>query len=102
MNNSPNISRYLYFGLGRLGGVGDANSLMSEIIVPALNWIVGFSVVVAVIMIIVSGYTLMTSGGDSEKVQKGQRGLTAAIIGMVIVFITRILLIFLLDLVGVR
>ena len=47
--------------------------------------------VVAVILIIVSGYTFITSMGEPDKIQKAQKGLTAALIGMVVVFVARLI-----------
>lgn len=101
MDELKNISRYFSFGLGRLGGSQDIDSAMNNVVKPLLNYIVGFSVVVAVALIIASAYTLITSGGDPERISKGQKGIVAALIGMVIVFIARILVIFLLEKLGV-
>ena len=55
--------------------------------------------VVAVTMIIVSGYTLITSTGDPEKIEKGQKTLTGAIIGLVVVLIAGLIIKFVLELV---
>lgn len=40
--------------------------------------------ILAVIMIIVSAITMMTSAGDSKKVEKAKKGILAAVIGLVI------------------
>lgn len=93
------ISQFLNLGLIDLGG-GDLNSALEAKVVPAVNFIVAFSALIAIILIIVSGYTLITSAGDPEKIQKGQQGLTAAIVGMVIVFLARIIVIFVIGLVA--
>lgn len=66
-------------------------------VVDVLNIAVGLSVVVAVAMIIFSGYMFITSAGDPDKVEKGKNALTAAIVGMVIVFIARLLVLFLIT-----
>lgn len=101
MDELRNISKYFSFGLGQLKGSSDIDSVMENVVKPLLNYIVGFSVVVAVALIIASAYTLITSDGDPEKISKGQRGVVAALVGMVIVFIARILVIFLLEKLGV-
>ena len=95
------LSKYFQFGVGKLGG-GDYNidSVMEKTVKPILDGIVIFSVVVAVAIIIYSGYTLITSVGEPDKIQKGQKGIVAAIMGMVIVFIARILIIFVLEVLG--
>jgi hypothetical protein len=51
-----------------------------------IDILIGFGSVVAVAMIIVSGITLITSTGDPDKVEQGQKTLTGAIIGLVIVW----------------
>lgn len=66
-------------------------------VVEVLNFAVGLSVVVAVAMIIYSGYMFITSAGDPEKVAKGTNALTAAIVGMIIVFLARVLVVFLIT-----
>lgn len=86
--------------LPKFKGITDIESLVELGIQPLLEWVVMFSVVVAVVLIIVSGYNMITSMGDPEKIQKGQKGLTAAIIGLVVVFIARLIVMFVLDIIG--
>jgi uncharacterized BrkB/YihY/UPF0761 family membrane protein len=62
-----------------------------------LNTFVGLSALVAVILIVVAGYTFITSAGDAEKVEKAQKTLTAAIVGMIIVFLARVIVGFVLE-----
>ena len=65
-----------------------------------LNIFVTLSSVFAVAMIIVSGYTLITSAGNPEKIEQGQKSLTAAVVGLVIVWAMWIIIKFVLDVVG--
>ncbi len=95
-----NISQFLTKGLKNLGGARDVDSVLDDFVVPKLNTIVAFSVVVAVVMIIVSAYMMITSMGDPEKTSRGQKTLTAAIIGMVIVIVARILIVYVLEKLG--
>ncbi|HPQ79204.1 MAG TPA: hypothetical protein PLG47_01990 [Candidatus Dojkabacteria bacterium] len=97
-----NISRLLGFGLGGLNGCRDLDCLIENLIKPGLNWLVAMSAVVAVAMIIVAGYNLITSNGDSEKVQKGTKGITSAIIGLVIAFCARMIIVFVLETIGLQ
>jgi type IV secretory pathway VirB2 component (pilin) len=62
------------------------------------DFFIPFSAVVAVIMIIVGGYSLMTAMGDPDKIKKGQGIITAAVVGMVIVFLARLLVKFIIEL----
>lgn len=68
-----------------------------DVIVFALNSLVGLSALVAVAMIIYSGITFITAAGDPDKVQKASGALTAAVIGMAIVFLARTVVVFLLE-----
>ncbi len=62
-----------------------------------LNTAILFSAVVAVGLIIYSGILYMTATGEADKVERARKALTAAVIGMVIVFIARMLIVFLLT-----
>jgi uncharacterized membrane-anchored protein len=60
-----------------------------------------FSSVVAVGMIIVSAYTLITASGDPEKIEQGQKTLTAAIVGLIVVWLAALIVSVILKGVGV-
>jgi hypothetical protein len=75
----------------------DIDTVVNSKVLVALNYFVGFSVVVAVILIIFAGYNFITSAGDPEKIEKGQKGITAAIVGMIIVFLARTLVLYLIQ-----
>ncbi len=57
-----------------------------------INYFVNFAALVAAIMIIVAGYTLITSSGDPEKVAKGRGTLVAAIVGLIVVFLIKFII----------
>lgn len=88
-----NINKYLgasWFGI--YSGYGDSISTTTGLfgtILKVANFLVSASVLVAIAIIIFGGYMLITSAGDSEKVDKGWKAIQAAIIGMIIVFLTR-------------
>lgn len=73
------------------------DSLVDSKAADAINFFVGFSAVVAVIIIVVSGYMFMTSSGDPERIEKAQKGITAAVVGMIIVFLARVIVGFVLK-----
>ncbi len=58
--------------------------------VPIVNWLIVISTLVAVVFLVISGYTLITSAGDPDKVAKGQGGITASVVGLIIIFIAKI------------
>ncbi|MCD4811020.1 pilin [bacterium] len=65
-----------------------------------INVLIGLGSVVAVAMIIVGGYTFIFSAGDPEKAEQGQRTLTGAVVGLVVVWIAGMVVKWLLEFVG--
>lgn len=53
-----------------------------------INWAMILAGVVAVFLIIVSGYKFISSGGDAKQVEGARQTLTYAIIGLLIVFLS--------------
>lgn len=70
---------------------------LEELVVKVLNWLIGASVILCVVMLIVSGFLYMTSGGNEDKVNKATKALVNAIIGLVISFIAVMLVNFILK-----
>lgn len=68
-----------------------------DIAVLALNTFVGLAALVAVGMIVYAGFTFITAAGDPDKIQKGSNALTAAVVGLIIVFLARTIVVFLLE-----
>ena len=62
-----------------------------------LNFLVPFSALVAVVMIIVGGYSLMTAMGDPDKIKRGSDIITAAVVGMILVFLSKLLVGFIIG-----
>lgn len=68
-----------------------------DLVRNTLNFFIGFSVVVVVVLSIYSGILYITSTGEPEKIQKATKALTAAIIGFLIVFLSRLVVVFLMN-----
>lgn len=81
----------------KLAGVTDIESLISLKGIPLINFFIGFAALVAVIILIVAGYLFITSAGDQEKVAKAQKAITGAVIGLIIVFLARAIVFFVVD-----
>ncbi len=62
----------------------DQNASLPEIVQGILNWIFGIIGIIAVIMVILGGFKLMTSTGDPGRVKKGKDTILYGIIGLVI------------------
>jgi len=61
------------------------DSTLREIILLAVNFILGFVGLIAVIMLIYGGFVLLTSSGEEEKTKKAKSTILFAIIGIVII-----------------
>jgi len=62
---------------------GDAT--LREIVLLAINFILGFVGLIAVIMMIYGGFVLLTSSGDEEATSKAKNIILFAIIGIIII-----------------
>jgi len=70
---------------------GDEFSRLGELTVPnivsgAIRLILVVAALVAFVFLIIGGIRWVTSGGDKEKTARAQQTLTAALVGLVIVF----------------
>ncbi|MCA9374843.1 hypothetical protein KC622_00770 [Candidatus Dojkabacteria bacterium] len=67
-----------------------------------INLAAGASGLVAVGIIIAGGYTFITASGNPESIDKGSKMVMYAVAGLIVVFISRALIIFVLsDILGV-
>jgi len=76
---------------------GNLDTLVSTKIASLINFMTGFAALVAVILIIVAGYMFITSAGEADQVEKAGKTISGAIIGLVIVFVARILIEFVIK-----
>lgn len=63
-----------------------------------LNWAIGIASGVAFLLILFSGFQIMTSSGDPQRLKAGQELLTAAISGLILLVFS----VFILRLIGVQ
>lgn len=64
-----------------ISGEKDARKILFRI----LRYLLGFTSIVAVAMVLYGGFLWTTSGGNDEKVQKGKNVLKWAVIGIIII-----------------
>lgn len=91
-------------------GGGDAAAICDEsetptdrvsgdgsIFVTAANALAIVAGVVAVVIIIISGITLMTSNGDSAKFTKSRNIIIYTVVGLFVVMLSRTIVVFIID-----
>lgn len=64
---------------------------------PIVDWLIIISALIALVFLMMSAYTLITSSGDPEKVAKGQGGITASIVGLIIIFIAKVVVVLIVE-----
>ncbi len=70
------------------------------IAIQASKWILGMVGSLALIMFIYGGFMFLISGGSSDKVGEGKKIITAAVIGLIIVFSSYIIISFVIRSLG--
>ncbi len=66
-----------------------------------LNFIFGFSAIVALFFVFFAGFKFLTSGGDAKQVEGARKTLTYAIIGFIVVLLSFAILKFISAVTGV-
>lgn len=68
-----------------------------QLVTDLLNSVVGVVALIAVVMLIWNGVQYITAGGDDGKVEKATKGITNAVIGLVIAFIAGLIVRFVIS-----
>jgi len=63
------------------------NADLIGIVFKAIQFVLAFLGVVAVVVIIIGGFMWMTAGGDTEKVGKAKKTLIQGLIGLIIILL---------------
>ncbi len=73
------------YGINYANNIELGNEAPTDIVVAAVNWVLGILALIAVIMVLIGGFKWMTAGGNEERVDSAKKLLVAAIIGLVII-----------------
>jgi hypothetical protein len=84
--------------MGNPLGTTDFNELITKII----DWLANIGALIAVIMIIYSGFLFMTSGGNEEKVTKAKKALTWSLVGLAVLIIGKGWVLIVKDVLGIQ
>jgi len=83
--------------LQKITELPSAGSSLEEFIIKIINWAIGFSAIVAVVMIVFAGFKYITANGDENKISSATKTLTYAIVGFVVCFIAVMLVNFVIG-----
>ncbi len=67
-------------GSGDVGVSADFTGWLENVFV----WIIGLAGVIAAAVLIFSAYLYITASGDEQKIQKATKGITYAIVGLIV------------------
>lgn len=74
----PEFQKFVFTG---------ANATLGAIIVKASYFVFAFAGLGLLIMLIMAGFSYLTSAGDAKKLEQGKQQITNAFLGFVIIFI---------------
>lgn len=85
-------------GLSQVGGsCSSGGSDIGRTISTILVWVSSIIGVVAVIMVMISGFKYITSGGDSQKIASAKSTLIYAIVGLIVVALAQVIVRFVIG-----
>ena len=91
----PFIASASSFSIESIGStIGLGTSDLKTTVVNILNLVLGLLALIAVVMVIIGGFTWLTAGGNEEKVDKAKKIISAAVIGLIIVLLAWAVVIF--------
>lgn len=90
--SADTATSYSIESIGTRLGLGEAD--LKDTVLNILNLVLGLLSLVAVIMIIIGGFTWLTAGGNEEKVDRAKKIISAAVIGLIIVLLAWAVVIF--------
>ena len=71
---------------GSLTGLGTTD--IRQGVMSIINYVFGFLGIIAIVLILYAGFIWMTAAGNEEKVEQAKKIITAAVIGLVIIFVS--------------
>lgn len=103
----PALAQRPLEGSGCLADVGSSTDIVTISCIPILfsriiYWLFVLSGVVALFFIIYSGIKLITSSGDPKRVEEAKKTLLWAIIGLVVIFLSFMIVNLVADFTGVN
>jgi hypothetical protein len=107
------VSAVLFFGLASraravdfinplTGKPGNGNESFDTLTTGILNFIFGLALIVCPALIVWGGFLYATSGGEEEKIKKGRRLITYAVVGLIVIGASQVIKAIILDIVNTK
>jgi len=94
---SPVFATTFDYGLTYGQQLGFGTREFREAIMAVINILMGFLGIVALVVILMGGFTWMTAGGNEDKIASARGYIVAGIIGLVIIFASYALITFVIN-----
>ena len=75
---------------------------LEAFVLSSINIAISFSIIIAIMALILSGFKYILAMGDEEKVKDATRSLIFAIVGLIIVFIAPLLVQYVTSFIGME
>lgn len=72
--------------------LGDLPTDPNKFVTTVLEWALSLAGTIAVILMLIAGYQLMTSQGDKQKLQNARERITSLIIGLLFIIFSLVIL----------
>lgn len=76
-------------GVPTVPGTGTGN--VRDTVSKALRFITTFLALVAIVFVVIGGIRILAAGGNDEQVQAGKKTIIYALVGLIIVFLARVI-----------
>ncbi|OGH88013.1 MAG: hypothetical protein A3J93_02475 [Candidatus Magasanikbacteria bacterium RIFOXYC2_FULL_42_28] len=83
ISSTPDQEENLGLGFAKTSGLGDGD--LRATIGNIISVVLGFLGIVAIVIILIGGFTWMTAGGNDEKVGEAKKWIFSGIIGLAII-----------------
>lgn len=78
-------------GCGQLQGVRCDVTGPNDLIIKAINILLGVAALIAVLFLVIGGFRYITSAGNDEQAKKGRNTIINALIGLVVIILSYVI-----------
>lgn len=71
---------------------------LQQLVINVIQFLINISLIIAVVFVMWGGFLILTAGGSSERLGKGKKSITYAVVGIVIVLVSMSMIKIFLDL----